>query len=274
VLLLIIDMVLFTVAVLATGYVLEQAGAQRRLAKGRTREALAAAGVETSGNLLGTSEARSREGVYVAVTNGASYTRPGDREPTGDLCVARVFVPLVDQIVCKAGDADAIMGPLPAAPRVRTGHAGFDEAYAVFVGSSGGRAAGSYRDALVEGDTPWAQTPVLDGFLDLGLHWMRVHDGTADLVFPKLAIEDVVRATALAHAVERAGGGKPMPLIARGSRIVRLDLDSVAKGSWAAGIFPGFMVGVFLGPTGGLLAGLLVVLAFLAWGSKEGRQTS
>jgi hypothetical protein len=244
--LLLIDLVLFTVAALTTWYLLARVRAERRLAGARAQVALATAGIEASGNLLGASEARSRDGVTVAISNDASHTRPGDSKPTGDLCVARVRVPLVDQIVCKADEADAVMGPLPAAPRVRTGHAPFDDAYAVFIGTSGGRAAGSYRASLVEGDTPWAQAPVLVGFLELDLRWMRVHEGEADLVFPGLAIEDVVRAVALAHAVERAAEGRPVPAVARGPRLARSDVRPGVGAAWSGGAFIALVAGHWL----------------------------
>jgi hypothetical protein len=155
---------------------------------------------------------------------------------------------------------------------VRTGYARFDDAYAVFVGVSGGRPAGSYRAALAEGDTPWAQAPVLDGFLDLDLRWMWVHEGMADLVFPELAIEDALRAMTLAHAVERAAGGKPVRAIVRGPRITLWDVDKKMVRACAASVLPGCVAGAVLGPAGGLLVGLLIVLGFLVWLLKKSGQ--
>jgi hypothetical protein len=268
VLLFLIDVVLFTVAALATWYLLVRAGAQRRLAEWQTQKVLATAGIEAGGNLLGDSEAHSRDGVIVAVRNGTLLQRPGESALTADLCLARVAVPLADQIVCKTDEADRIMGPLPAAPRIHTGHAAFDGAYAVFVGSSGGRTAGSYRAAIVEGDTPWAQAPVLDGLLDLGLRWMRIHDGTAELVFPRLAIEDVVRAMMVAHAVERATHGKPLPPIERGPKGPGSGMAGDVGRAWLAGLLPAVVAtGVCGGvrhPEGGVLMWCLATLGFLA----------
>jgi hypothetical protein len=206
--------------------------------------------------------------LLVAVTNGASLQRPGGDVWEIDRCVARVAVPLADQIVCKADQAERMMGPLPAAPRVRTGHWAFDGAYAIFVGSSAGRTAGSYRAAIVEGDTPWAQAPVLDGFLDLGLRWMRIHDGTAELVFPQLAIEDVVRAMGVAHAVERAAQGKPLPAIERGPKRPGSGMAADVGRAWLAGLLPGVVAtGVCSGVrlrAGGVLTWCLATLGFLA----------
>ena len=162
-----IDVVLLAVAGLASMILILRGREARRLAKARTQVALAESGIQASGNLLGASEARFPDGVTVALTNGAFHTRPGTRCRFPILCMARIAVPLADQIVCKASEAVRVVGAVPAVPRVRTGYARFDDAYAVFVGVSGGRPAGSYRAAIAEGDTPWAQAPVLDGFLDL-----------------------------------------------------------------------------------------------------------
>jgi hypothetical protein len=282
--LILIDLVLLALAGLASMLLLRRARAWRRRARAQAEDAVDAAGLQASGDMLGIFEARSGEGVSVALTNGAAHTRPGDSAPTPDLCVARIAVPLADQIVCKASEADRILGALPAVPRLRTGYSPFDDAYAVFVGTSGGRTAGSYRAAVMEGDTPWAQAPVLDGFLDLDLRWMRVHEGVADIVFPVLAIEDVVRATRLALAVERAAIGKPVPPLAPGPRAIRQGWWEAGKklaSIWAFSVFWGGLLGglPFASrgriPIDGWLLGVvlaaIVLLGIVAWRWSERR---
>ncbi len=203
-----IDTALLALAAIATRFLLRIAREAEAKAK------LTEAGLQVvRGDLLGTFVVRLLEGVEVVLTNRMPQTRPGASEPIGATCVARVAVPLVDQIVCKTSEAALVMGPLPSAPRIHTGFASFDHGYAVFVGSAGGAEGGSYRAAPMASDVPWAQVPVLARLQELDLLWMRVHDGYADLVFPPLDIEGVVRAVALAVAVAYAAAGLSIPTL-------------------------------------------------------------
>jgi len=59
---------------------------------------------------------------------------PGDQTDT--VCMLRFAAPLPNLVVCSEREIEAVMGPLPSAPRVRTGHCAFDRAFAVFVWSS------------------------------------------------------------------------------------------------------------------------------------------
>lgn len=248
--LLLIDFALLALAVIFTKFMNRRGQASRRRAEADAAARLAAAGLQAKGELLGTFVARPVDGLEVVLTNRTPQTRPGASEPTGTACVARIAVPLVDQIVCKAAEADLVMGPLPAVPRVRTGYAPFDDVYAVFVGVAGGAPdGGSYRAAPVAGDIPWAQTPLLESLLELELHWLRVQEGRADLVFPALEIEDVGRAAALAAAVEHAAAGRPAPVLTRGPRIIRPPRGDVGVWTalaWGLGVFPGLLVGMLL----------------------------
>jgi hypothetical protein len=205
-------------------------------ARAATEAALAATGLRVEGDVLGFHVARLLE------DGGVEVTRDG---------VARVAAPLLDQIVCKVSEIDEVMGPLPAVPRVRTGHAPFDAEYAIFVGVSGGGSAGSYRAAPTGGDTPWARPPILDALQRLGLQRMRIREGQAELTFvPALPIEAAGRAARLALAVERAARGMPLPSLAPLPTVLlppRPSLDVEAAFVWLAAAFAGLLGGVLLG---------------------------
>ena len=249
--LLLVDVLLLALAWGIGRYLTAAGQEERRRAEEVATAKLAEVGLQANGDVLTKFVARTLGDVDVVLRNAKSVTRPGAPEPTGEACVARVAVRLDDQIVCKASEADLVMGPLPAVPRVRTGHGTFDEAYAVFVGAVGEVPAGSYRAAPGPGGASWAQPAILEGLMELDLLWMRVQDGEADLVFPPLAIEDVGRAAALAAAIEQAAIGGPTPVLARGARAPWQpwkDLKDSVNTVWVAGLLFGVApVGLLLG---------------------------
>ena len=92
-------------------------------------------------------------------------------------------------------------------------------------------------------------------------------------MFPELAIEDAVRAMTLAHAVERAAGGKPSMRSFVGPDPAG-DVDKKVVLAWLDLLLPGSVASLILGPAGGLLVGLLIVLGLLVWLlKKSGQQT-
>ncbi len=234
-----IDAVLLAIAAVATPLVARAVRADRRRAEADAAAKFAPAGLLANGDLLGCFVARPLEGTDVIVTDRTRHMRPGAKPPGDEVCLAVLDLPLVDHIVCRAADADAVMGPLPAVPRLHTGHAPFDGEYAVFVGVTGNaQPAGSYRAAPVASDVPWALLVVLDRFMELGLSWMRVRDGRAELAFPPLEVEDVGRAAALALAIEPIARGGPVPALVRGPRVLRPERGSRLQiGNWF-GIVP------------------------------------
>lgn len=249
--LLLIDVVLLALAWGIGRYLITIDQGERRRAEEVANAKLAEVGLQANGDVLTKYVARTMGDVDVVVRNPKSVTRPGAPEPTGEACVARVALRLDDQIVCKASEADLVMGPLPAVPRIRTGHGAFDEAYAVFVGVAGEAPAGSYRAAPAPGGASWAQPAILEGLMELDLLWMRVQDGQADLAFPPLAIEDVGRVAALAAAIEHAAVGGPTPVLARGPRLpwrAREDVKEKLGMVWGAAALIGVApVGVAIG---------------------------
>jgi len=248
--LLLIDVTLLVLAWVVSHLLRREGQRARERAEADAARSLAVAGLRANGDLLGAFVARPEEGVDVILTNRKPQTRPGATEPTGDMCVVRLAVPLEDQIVCKVAETEMVMGPLPAVPPTRTGYPPFDDTYALFVGPAAGAPSGSYREAPVAGSTRWAQTPLLDGLLDLDLLWLRVQDGHAELAFPPLEVEDVARAAALAVAIEHAARGRPLPALPRGPRTIRppwQDVGSSVGAAWGAGVVVGLApVGVIL----------------------------
>jgi hypothetical protein len=241
-----IDAVLLGLAGVVTRFVFVASAKIRRRAVADAEAKLAAAGLRAEGDPLSKFVARPLQGDNVVLTSRAFPTRPGISAHVEEACVAVFDVSLGDQIVCESAEADAVMGPLPAVPRVRTGYAPFDQRYAVFVGSTGGvLPSGSYRAAPVASDIPWAQPVLLDRLTELGLRWLRVHEGRAELVFPPLAIEDVGRAAALAVAVEQAACGGPVPALAGGRRSGRIPTPW-KNPAFVLGLF--WLLSLFTGP--------------------------
>ncbi len=243
-----IDAVLFAVGGLATVVLGRRINAARRLALADAATKLAEAGLAATGNLLGSYVAHPVQGSDVTITNRTRPVRPGATEPGDEACIVTVDLPLADQIVCRAAEADVVMGPLPAVPRRRTGHAPFDDAYAVFVGVTGeAPPAVSYRSAPVAGDVRWAQLALLDRLVELGLLWMRIRDGHAEIAFPPLEAEDVGRAAALARAMERVVHGGQIPPLVEGPRVVEDGLRGATKAlvkAYGASVLMGLTWGV------------------------------
>jgi hypothetical protein len=110
------------------------------------------------GDPLGTFRLRGRSsGVDLVLENAAVGARPEPSDDSVVVCTLRVVVPLGDMVVCRASDIDRTMGALPSAERARTGHAGFDARYAVFVS----RAQSEYRGAAPPEAGPWAAPAAL-----------------------------------------------------------------------------------------------------------------
>jgi len=250
-----IDAVLLAIAAIAVPLAARAEREDRGRAAADAAAKLAHAGLQATGDLLGCFVVHPLEGRGVVVTNRTRHMHPGAKPPGDEVCLALLDVPLVDQIVCRAAEADAVMGPLPAVPRLYTGHAPFDAEYVVFVGVTGrAQPAGSYRASPVAGDVPWALPEVLDRFIELGISWMRVRDGHAELAFAPLEIEDVGRAAALALAFEQIARGGSVPALVRGPRLLRPKrVRRLELGNWFGAVPLAALVGI---PLALLLAAL------------------
>jgi len=175
--------------------------------KSSARATLAETGLSFEGDPLGAFTLRGRSsGVDLVLENASYEPRPGPGDEREVVCIVRFAAPLADMIVCRASQVDAIMGALPSAPRVRTGHGAFDARYAVFVtqGASG------YRGADPTSAGPWAATPILERAMDLALAWMRVRDANVEIAFARLSVDDVARGLAVAANVARAARGEAL----------------------------------------------------------------
>lgn len=245
---LLIAAVLFTIAGIMTVRFRRSVKTARRDTEEAETCVLLKIGLELSGDVLDTFELRgSMHGVEIELANGKSAQPPGASEGYVSACAARVAVPIADQIVCKVAEIDQIMGVLPAAPRVRTGHAQFDATYAIFVMPTGEVTGGSYRGAPEANTLVWAKSSLLDRLLELDLLWLRVRDGFADVVFPRLPVEEVGRAVALALAVARAAQRKPLPTLSAGPRARwHAWQDEIMNPFWS--IFTVILLGITCGP--------------------------
>jgi hypothetical protein len=209
--------------------------ARNRAAAARVEERLSATGLTLSGDPLGTYTLRGQTGgVDVVVENGASKPPPGARGDDAERTVGlvRVGTRLVDQIVCESTKVDAVMGPLPAVPRVSTGAGMFDARYAAFV------TAGAPDGAIA-----WADPSTLGTMVTLSLVWMRVQAGQCEVAFEPLASQDVPRAIAVGV---RFAGGPPAAQDAHGAAGPRASHELRAW-SGAAVVWPAALMGGFLG---------------------------
>ena len=213
---------------------------QRRLVDAARAE-LDATGLSHTGDPLGAyTLSGAVHGVDVVLENGSSHARPGVREESVLSCLVRVEARLDDQIVCRAAEVDGVMGPLPSAPRRRTGSEAFDAAYATFGGA-----------------TPWAQPSVLDGMRDLRLLWLRARDGRCELAFPALMPARLPRAATLAANVSRASSGQPVVDMPRGP----IELAPFKLPWSGAGVLPVVWgMGAFIGGLGGFIFGDILLL--------------
>lgn len=217
---LLIAAVLFTIAAIMVVRFRRSAKAARRAIEAAETSVLLKTGLALTGDVLDSFELRGRaNNVDVELANGKTVQRPGSSDGYVPACaILRIAAPMADQIVCKVDEIDQIMGVLPAAPRLRTGHTLFDAAYAVFVMPTGDATGGSYRDGANTNPLGWAQPSLLDRLIELDLLWLRVRDGVGDVVFPRLPVEEVGRAIALATAVACAVQRKPFPALSAGAR--------------------------------------------------------
>lgn len=242
-----VGLALMAVAVVLSLLLQRSERSARGRAEALARGTLEETGLSLSGDPLGTFTLRGRSsGVDLVLENGAIEKRPGPSDESSVVCMVRVAVPIADMVVCRASEIDRTMGPLPSAERVRTGHAGFDARYAVFIG----RAQSHYRgvDPSVAG--PWAAPATLDRLMDLGLEWLRVRDGNAEIALSRLSDEDVARAIAVGANVARASRGEPLVVVRAGSLASRPSLpDSSHFSTWAGagvlGLFVGFVSSFF-----------------------------
>jgi len=219
--------------------------ARNRAAAARVLERLRATGLTLTGNPLGAYTLSGRAGgVDVLVVNDASMRPPGSREDEAEHTVGlvRVGTRLPDQIVCESRNVDAVMGPLPAVPRVSTGAGMFDARYATFV------AAGA-----PDGAVAWADPSTLATMMALSLLWMRVQAGRCEVAFEPVASQDVPRAIAVGV---RFAGGPPVPGDAHGAASPRAPRER--RGWSGAGVaWPVALVGGFFGFAAGCSRPLL-----------------
>lgn len=186
--LLLVALSVLLVAVTVTAVMSSSTG---RATTRRRHDALAQLGVTklaVTGNPLDWFVLRGeRDGVSMTIDNGALHAPPGPNRETMPVCVARFPLAMPDQLVCGQSDIDAVMGPFPTAPRVRTGHPHFDNTYAVFAPDAAESADYRSRPAT------WVRTEVLDALIELNLHWMRVRGGQCELAVAVLAPADAER---------------------------------------------------------------------------------
>lgn len=184
----------------------------------------------------------------ITVHHRVPRPRPGAREddtsPT--VCFVELELNVPDLIVCQIKEVDRVMGPLPAVSRTRTGHAAFDEAFAVFASTSAAESGSSYRGAPVIPSIAWARASVVERLVELGLLWIRVRDQRCEVAFEPSGPEDEVRAARTSVNLARAVAGAPLLPVDEGSRTSVRESSSpvvVALVGAVAGLFLGFAVG-------------------------------
>ncbi|RYE85867.1 MAG: hypothetical protein EOO75_16465, partial [Myxococcales bacterium] len=200
---------LFLVACALTKLLARADRRRREAATAAATAELSATQLTPSGDVLASYELRgTAQGEPVELLGDTTRPLPGASQQEARVCLVRVAAPLADLLVCRQGEVDVIMGPLPATPRLRAGHAPFDAQYAIFRSATGGDEA-SYRDGAGVARLPWARPELLERLQQLGLRWLRVRDGRAELAFPRLPPTAAIEASEAAAAFARAAAGKP-----------------------------------------------------------------
>lgn len=202
-----IGLALMAIAILVSLLRERSEKAERARAEAEARGTIEATGLAVDGNPLGSYSLRGQFAtVDLVLDNGKAEKLPGPSSETSTVCMVRVDAPLPDMVVCSASEIDRVMGPLPSAERVRTGHAGFDARYAVFIA----REQSHYRGVEPASAGPWAAPATLDRLLDLDLAWMRVREGKVEIALAVLSPEDVARGLAVGANVARASRGEAL----------------------------------------------------------------
>ena len=159
-------------------------------------------------------------------------------------------------LVCRRADEESMVGPVPARPRVETGDARFDAAYACHAVDAAPATAEGYRDVPRSPAMRWAVPELLGALRALSLSWMQVRDGELTVAFDPLAPPDLRRATELALQVARALRGEAphavsdAPRAPWSSRRVARDARTRALVALIAGLSLGPLAGVPLAMTG------------------------
>lgn len=246
-------------------YLFLEGSAAQRILSAWSDAKLAELGIAVEGDSLKDYRLHgSVHGAEVEVHAMVERAPPGAREdePKKTVCVIKLALPLPDLIVCRSTDVDRVMGPLPAVPRTRTGHADFDKVYSLFVSSGAtgdqGGAEGGYRRPGTIGPLGWAKPPILDRLTDLGLVWMRAREGACELAFEIFVPEDTVRAVVTSANMLRALTGAALIPVPAGEPVPKRDaagprnlalFGPVAGGLWAIILAMPLSVGLDLSMT-------------------------
>jgi hypothetical protein len=248
--------VMFSLAVATwIGWIWHECATATRLLSAKIRSALHEQGVVLQGNPFGSYSVEvNASGFMVRAKSAVSRKRPGTREDESSetVCLVELAFQTADFIVCRSSVVDAVMGPLPAVPRVRTGHAAFDAAYSVFAAPASIVATPGYRDAPVPTNIAWAQPAIVERLLELGLRWMRVREAQAEVTFDPLQPQDAVRAALTCVNIVRGAAGAGLMGVTPGARIQAPDTSGpllLALFGVGAGLFLSVCVGL---PVAGL----------------------
>lgn len=249
---LLIGVAMFAISCLVTVLFIRVAKGERLRAASAATSLLDEAGLAPQGDVFGIFTLRATMyGVQVDLQNRVNRLPPGKLEGEVPTCVVNVAVPIPDQIVFEIASIDQVMGLLPTAPRVRTGYAPFDEAYATFVVATGEAAGGSYRSSANAIAVPWGHSLLLERLRELGLLWLRVKEGRAEIVFPPLPLGEVQRAMTIAAAVARSSQGNALPALEVGKPaqwVAWPDPLNALYALWGLGAVLAVIIGAYVSP--------------------------
>lgn len=172
---------------------------------------LAETGMELHGDVLENYELRgSVDGIQVSLKRCANLKMPGSSTETKPYGLVEVDAAMPDLILCKIGDVDAVMGPIPAVSRTLTGDTELDARYALFIAAPTGEIGSSFRTAQGADRLSWAKPAVLRQCVAQDVCWLRARDGRCELVLHCIRAEHAYVAFMLGVNLARAAAGRPL----------------------------------------------------------------
>ncbi|NMO16127.1 hypothetical protein HPC49_17785 [Pyxidicoccus fallax] len=178
--------------------------------------------------------ARPAEGGGVEVQGFVEGLFPpgADPERVGGKDSSLLKVPLTGGglLVLTPDLVEPLLGPLPPVPRVRTGSARFDKAFATF-------AQGGDLPRWPTG-TPFLSPDDLAFLQAHGLRWLRWNDDLLEVAFEPRSPPDTVPLLAFAHALRRRGQGRAVATpSAEAPPLPSVRVSSASHSFWFAVIF-------------------------------------
>ncbi len=203
--------------------------------RARIRATFERDGLTLEGDPLGSYKLTGKTGApHVSLQNRVLVKQPGQTEGTSVRAIVKVDVALPDLVVCRTGDADAVMGLLPSVPRVRTGDDRFDSKYSIFVSQVPSDMGTDFRSAPGSTALVWAKPQVLNQMISLEMSSFRAREGHCEVLIEPVGPWDAGPALALGENLARAATSQALLAPETTSNTAMIEPASGMSVVWAA----------------------------------------